>query len=448
MTKFYLLIICFLSGVFVYGQDPCEDVNAFTFHTPCGDEFALCMDRYELENHQSVELQVYTNDMGQIDKCNSYICEPCNHGVLLKLPSPNCNYVYTPDDGYYGNDTFYYSMVINDSCSDEPCEGKIWTVNSRYTGPNGLYVKAFYKHGSNWEAFDDVYDLQWGEYFLIDGSSLPVSQTQWKYKFYEPETEGGCVGEDCLVDEEIVHTSCSEVIFGKNYGMFRVISGCTAHPLSGEDCYDQGNNPGSTNMITTQYTDTAMVVITIKALPIEITDFKVLATRNGNLISWNVESVVNEDYIEIQRSSNEMNFESIAKVAPIPLGLNSYLDTEAMDKSNVYYRLAIVDLDGHKKYSKILSVNRHDISDLKVYPNPTSNALLINTGNIEFKVVNFTLIDMSGKLITKRNLPPSSTQVIHLSNYNLSTGIYVLQISTEDGQRVSKEVMYSQSYKN
>jgi len=125
MNKFYTLIICLFLGSIAYGQDPCNDINAFTFHTPCGDEFQLCMDRYELENHQSVELQVHTNDLGQIDKCSSYICSPCNHGELAKLPAPNCNYVYTPDEDFYGNDTFYYAMVINDSCSDEPCEGKM-----------------------------------------------------------------------------------------------------------------------------------------------------------------------------------------------------------------------------------------------------------------------------------------------------------------------------------
>jgi len=191
-----------------------------------------------------------------------------------------------------------------------------------------------------------------------------------------------------------------------------------------------------------------MVVITIKALPIEITDFKVLATSEGNLISWNVVSVINEDYIEIQRSSNGIDFEAISTVSPIRLGLNSYLDSDALKRSNVYYRLAIVDMDGIVKYSNIVSVDIHDISDLKVYPNPTSNDLLINTGNIDFKVVEIALIDMTGKLIRSIDLPPSSTQVMHMSNYNLVTGLYVIQITTEDGQRVSKEVVYSNAFRN
>ena len=432
-----------------YGQDPCDDQNAIIFHTPCGDEFQLCMDRYELENHNTIELQVHTNDIGQIDKCASYICSPCSHGTLEKMPSPNCNYMYTPDDGFYGNDTFYYTLVINDSCSDDPCEGKIWTVKSRYTGSNGLYVKATYKNANEWIPFDDVYNLQWGDYFTIDGSSLPVSQANWKYKFYEPEGTDGCVGEDCLVEEVIVHTSCSEEIFGKNYGLFRVVSGCTAGPNDGLDCQEnlpsfvQENNEGSGNIITTQYQDTTMVVITVPIiLSIEISDFKAIATRHGNLISWDIESVINEDYIEIQKSYSETNFEPIARVSPIRLGLNTYIDTDVKNGANTYYRLAIVSLDGNIKYSEMIGVIRHDISNMKIYPNPTNNDIIIDTGNEDVKVVEIAIIDMTGKMITRKTLPPSSHQLVQLSNYDLIIGIYVVQISTDDGQTVSKELMY------
>ena len=129
-------------------------------------------------------------------------------------------------------------------------------------------------------------------------------------------------------------------------------------------------------------------------------------------------------------------------MSPIRLGLNTYIDTDVKNGANTYYRLAIVSLDGNIKYSEMIGVIRHDISNMKIYPNPTNNDIIIDTGNEDVKVVEIAIIDMTGKMITRKTLPPSSHQLVQLSNYDLIIGIYVVQISTDDGQTVSKELMY------
>ena len=99
-----------ISSYFMMGQSTaCEDPNAFTMDTECGTQFDLCIDRYVMDENTTMELQVFTNDMNMFDPCQSFICSPCSHGTLVKLP--NCNYAYTPDEGFYGNDTFY--MILS-----------------------------------------------------------------------------------------------------------------------------------------------------------------------------------------------------------------------------------------------------------------------------------------------------------------------------------------------
>ncbi len=80
-----------------------------------------------------------------------------------------------------------------------------------------------------------------------------------------------------------------------------------------------------------------------------------------------------------------------------------------------------------------------DPASITVYPNPTSDKLLINLDAIELNgKVNMTVIDMSGKSVMNVNL--NSSQISSLNVSELPSGNYLLQISNSDyfiGKRFS-----------
>lgn len=63
--------------------------------------------------------------------------------------------------------------------------------------------------------------------------------------------------------------------------------------------------------------------------------------------------------------------------------------------------------------------------NLNVYPNPTSNFLILNAGNTEFSTLNFELYDISGKLIESRKMI-SNSEAIAMENLPVDT--YFLKI--------------------
>ena len=444
MKEFYKLtilgILMMMAG-FINSQDSCEDPNAFSMTTDCGTEFDLCIDRYIMDNHDAIELEVFTNDMGMFDPCVSYIAGECSNGSIDMLP--NCNFMYAPDEGFVGNDTFYYAMVINDSCAEETyCEngdGKIWTVNSRYKGPNGLDVVVNSKKGNSWEYVGTAKNLQDGEYFLIDGAHLSKSQANWTYTFYAPNGVNGCETDSCFYEDIVVHTSCSQQIMGKDFGLFRVVSGCIATTPNKLEC--SGSSRNVTYSITTQWTDTTMVVITVpQSLPIEIANLKASHFDGNNRITWEVLSVINEDYIEVEKSTDGRYFYPINKIQPITVKAYYVDDMECLTNDITYYRLKMVSMDGSYQYSDITSIRNKTTNSLQIRPNPTDGDITIeHNGDDEFS---YEVIDIFGEMKYKNDSHSATNTVIPFSMLGLNTGTYILIIDFGNGDVHYEKIVF------
>jgi len=67
--------------------------------------------------------------------------------------------------------------------------------------------------------------------------------------------------------------------------------------------------------------------------------------------------------------------------------------------------------------------------NVQAYPNPTTNYLTLNVGNLELSTLNFQLFDISGKLVESRKII-SSTETIAMGN--LSNATYFLKVSNNN----------------
>ena len=80
--------------------------------------------------------------------------------------------------------------------------------------------------------------------------------------------------------------------------------------------------------------------------------------------------------------------------------------------------------------SIVLGLEDHQISlNMKVYPNPTSDFLILNVGNFELSTLNFELFDVSGKLLESKKIT-SSTETISMENLPSST--YFLKVTSNN----------------
>jgi hypothetical protein len=137
--------------------------------------------------------------------------------------------------------------------------------------------------------------------------------------------------------------------------------------------------------------------LTTSVLPIELINFNGQLIDNKIELNWTTANEINAHKFEIERSIDGNNFIKISELNAQNKAFNYYFLDEAPPQYKVlYYRLKMVDLDGTTTFSKIISVDNVLISkDLKVFPNPVSNELIVE--NAEGKTID--IYSVLGQLI-------------------------------------------------
>ena len=171
-------------------------------------------------------------------------------------------------------------------------------------------------------------------------------------------------------------------------------------------------------------------------LPLLINQF------NGNYsdgfiqLGWSTYSEINIDHFDVERSSDGIDFRQIGKINAINGELTSnnnysFLDITAQ-RGSMYYRLAMVDMNGNYIYSKtiMVAVDIKGISVMIVYPNPFSKRVQIRVNCDKAEKVAINIINSNGNLMSTQ---PAQTQVgdnnIVITKVDaLPAGIYFIEV--------------------
>tara|TARA_B100000809_G_scaffold178002_1_gene175575 strand:- start:386 stop:1930 length:1545 start_codon:yes stop_codon:yes gene_type:complete len=179
-------------------------------------------------------------------------------------------------------------------------------------------------------------------------------------------------------------------------------------------------------------------------LPVKLSNFDVFLQENKVEIKWTTASEINNDYFQIERSSNGIKFQ-ILKIIQGAGNSNQVINYSSYDLSppigNVYYRVRQIDFDGENKVSDIKSVfNRLE-------------------GKLDWKHINESGIDMlniSGKFVGSllvkllrldgsiqyqkeiKNILINSKPIIISLPIDLKKGIYLVNITGEKYQSSRK----------
>lgn len=114
-------------------------------------------------------------------------------------------------------------------------------------------------------------------------------------------------------------------------------------------------------------------------LPIELVSFTAGANNNGEVVlNWITAIEINNDYFTIERSTDGINFEEVARIAGAGSSTvtNTYTTIDNQPASGLsYYRLKQTDFDGTFEYSNTVSVKigaTEPTVQISVYPNPAN----------------------------------------------------------------------------
>ncbi|PTB97576.1 hypothetical protein C9994_02090, partial [Marivirga lumbricoides] len=209
--------------------------------------------------------------------------------------------------------------------------------------------------------------------------------------------------------------------------------------FGGED-FSSGNTQSQGSFLSASDVTFSERVITLGSgdesnpLPVELVYFTA-ENRNTTVdLEWQTASEFNNDFFEVQRSFDGKSFEVIGLVEGNGT-VNQLINYGFTDYSplagETYYRLRQVDYNGDYEFSPIAKVNREELSDLTLVPNPTSDQaiyLRLSGFHVE-QPVQVKIFDLQGKLYYFNSHSPNELQQRPLPVRNeMHAGIYLVEV--------------------
>ncbi|MBS1559153.1 MAG: T9SS type A sorting domain-containing protein [Bacteroidetes bacterium] len=181
----------------------------------------------------------------------------------------------------------------------------------------------------------------------------------------------------------------------------------------------------------TAVADMATFRTTTSVLPIKLLNF--YAFKNNGMIDlqWETATEINNDYFEVLRSADGMNWVVISKIKGAgnskEIKKYSYLDTSPNFGQN-YYRLKQTDFDGNSTLSFVVDAQISDTHQpqLTVSPNPTEDWITIK--NYQSGAYPVSIFNMIGENVSSLISEQAETNAgVSLNLSSLPSGIYIVK---------------------
>jgi hypothetical protein len=178
-------------------------------------------------------------------------------------------------------------------------------------------------------------------------------------------------------------------------------------------------------------------------VPVSLINFHGKIEKKNAVLDWTTASEINNSHYIIERSTDGLHFDEIGKIqskgTQTQQTAYTFVD-EKTPEGKLYYRLKQVDLDGTFEIFKVISLqNTFGGFGFKVFPNPASELIVIQTDDILRSDVHVTLVNTLGATVLEKDFLAGSSNCF-LDTQTIYNGIYQLVI-TENGVAKSQKMV-------
>ncbi len=174
-------------------------------------------------------------------------------------------------------------------------------------------------------------------------------------------------------------------------------------------------------------------------LPLVLKEFDgKLNARSHSELRWITSSERNTKEFLVERSVDGTNFSQIGSVSAVgnSSGETSYnlIDPYYAEAIN-YYRLKMVEKDGHYQYSPVVIIKNPESikKNIRVINNPFTDHLGFFFSQVPSEKIGLTLFDVSGKIHYRNSVVVSGNILnVDVSSIHLSKGNYIVQLKTNE----------------
>ena len=171
-----------------------------------------------------------------------------------------------------------------------------------------------------------------------------------------------------------------------------------------------------------------------ETLPVKIISFSAEKSNTANIILWTTAEEINTSSYTIERSNDGFHFTSIgaanAKENNASTNVYSFTDIHPAKAVN-YYRLKIMNKDGHAEYSVIRNVNNSPKLSVHLYTNPVHQNIPLEFSADKEEQVQIKITGMDGRLYSNMQTKISSgASIKNIAATTMSAGMYFIKIKS------------------
>ena len=293
------------------------------------------------------------------------------------------------------------------------------------SGPNGFFnfpvILTAHGNGVNLTITGVAESGTQIEFYISDGSGEGAT-----YLFRA--LEGGTI--DGITDADSGPGTYSD----PTYGTFNAQAFSFTVPIASLPVNPNGATLVTLGIEVTNDNSTSEFGPAVLALPITLSNFKAQLVDGLVRLAWNTSSEINASHFDIEKAIDGSKFSPIGRVKAGALnGAYTFVDNTPFGKLN-YYRLKMVDKDGHSAYSKTLII-RNDGESLivRMTPNPVSSYMNLSFKLEKDELVRVNVFDQAGRVVRRYTLQGGrGVNAFTLSDIsNLPAGSYVIDLKGE-----------------
>lgn len=168
------------------------------------------------------------------------------------------------------------------------------------------------------------------------------------------------------------------------------------------------------------------------ALPVQLLSFTANVYGNSVHLYWKTTAEINFSHFEIERSTNRDGlFTSIGNIVSQSNGAGEYRYTDGandyLQKETIFYRLKMVDKDGHAEYSNVVATRLYNKIPVRIFPTLVKKGIAITVEKAAFsQKTELQLTDLNGGILQR--IPFNGVNSIKIETQGLPAGVYIIAV--------------------
>jgi hypothetical protein len=160
------------------------------------------------------------------------------------------------------------------------------------------------------------------------------------------------------------------------------------------------------------------------------------------ILKWATSAEQNNKYFTIERSTDGINFNFLARVNGAG-NSNNLINYQAVDYTPVdginYYRLSQTNIDDRTAYFDIKAITyKSKYSFTSSFANQT-NGIKVSINSSKNDNIRLRIVDFTGREVTKDMFYISTGTLV--KNYSLAKGTYIIQLSNSNKETINTKII-------